>query len=140
MDWSQLAALAKAGHEIGSHSATHEILPLLDDAALEAEVAGSRRTLEQELGVPVRAFCYPNGDFDERTIRAVAAAGYLCAVSVLQGNNDAAAEPYRLRRRFIHEDRLAGPRSKPSSTLLRLELSGLADRVFMRNRAREVRP
>ena len=134
MDWRHLAELADHGHEIGSHSARHEILPQLDDVSLEAEVAGSRRTLEEGLGRPVRSFCYPNGDVDERVARAVAAAGYRCAVTVESGSNKPGCDAYRLKRWFIHEDRLAGTRGQTSPTVLRMELCSLAEHVFGRRR------
>lgn len=132
MDWQQLTDLLGAGHEIGSHGQSHEILPALDDASLAVEVAGSRRILEEGLGRPVRSFCYPNGDVDERVAQAVTTAGYDCAVTVESGSNDREGEVYRLRRRFIHEDRLTGPGGTASDALLRMELCGLADRVFRR--------
>ncbi|MCH7909806.1 MAG: polysaccharide deacetylase family protein, partial [Candidatus Hydrogenedentes bacterium] len=36
MDWDDLRQLAASGHEIGSHTLTHELLPLLDDEAGDA--------------------------------------------------------------------------------------------------------
>lgn len=134
MDRQQLEALTSAGHEIGSHTRTHEILPLLDDATLENETTGSRQVLEKILGRPVRSFCYPNGDQDDRVVAAVRAAGYANAVITEPGNNDRGADPYRLKRWFIHEGRLAGPSGGTSASLLRMELSALADRVFARRR------
>jgi peptidoglycan/xylan/chitin deacetylase (PgdA/CDA1 family) len=134
MDWPQLRQLAGAGHEIGSHSHTHEILPLLDDAALHREVAGARRCIEEHLGASVWSFCYPNGDADERVANAVMSAGYGCATTTLSGSNRPGQDVYRLRRRFIHEDRLTGCGGRVTSRLLlRAELCGLADRVFRRH-------
>ena len=97
-----------------------------------------RRLIERRLGVSVRAFCYPNGDVDDRVVRAVQLAGYRSAVSVEPGVNEPACDPYRLRRWFINEDRLAGPSGKASDTLLRMEICSLADRVFRRRRRRAV--
>lgn len=134
MDGRELIELADTGHEIGSHSRTHPILTQLDDVALRDEVAGSRMRLEEKLKRPVDSFCYPNGDLDDRVEAAVAKAGYACAVSVESGANTATQNPFRLRRWFIHEDRLRGGMGRPSPTLLRLELCGLADQVFRRRR------
>jgi peptidoglycan/xylan/chitin deacetylase (PgdA/CDA1 family) len=134
MTRQQVAALAGAGHEIGSHSLTHEILPLLDDDALRQETAESRRLLEECVGHPVRAFCYPNGDADNRVVSAVQSAGFACAVTVEAGSNMPSTDPYRLKRRFIHEMRLASWQGRTSRTLLRAEICGLADRVFIRGR------
>lgn len=132
MTWQQLAQLAAAGHEIGSHSRTHALLPQLDDAALHEEVSGSRHDLELHLRQPACAFCYPNGDVDERVARAVAAAGYTCAVSLNPGNNGVSADRWRLRRHFIHEQRLCGLSGRTSPRLLRFQLAGLADALLAR--------
>ena len=136
MDWSQLATLAHRGHEIGSHGARHEILPQLDNDTLWQEVAGSRETLEKGLEKDVNSFCYPNGDFDQRVAGAVQQAGYHASVTVVPGVNDVSTNAYRLRRWPIDEERLAGPLGRTSDTLLRMELSGLAARLF-RRRQRE---
>jgi peptidoglycan/xylan/chitin deacetylase (PgdA/CDA1 family) len=132
MDWDQLTTLANQGHEIGSHGGTHEILPQLNDESLRREVQGSRQCLERHLDKPVRSFCYPNGNADERVVRVVRSAGYACAVTVRSGGNRPGQDIHRLNRRFIHEGRLSGPYERASSLLLRMELCGLADYVFGR--------
>lgn len=132
MNPEQLRQLAAEGHEIGSHSISHEILPLLDDAELEREVHGSKKQLESILDRPVTSFCYPNGDYDARTIEAVKASGYENAASVHLGANTSVRDRYTLKRRYIHEQRLAGVSGKASSTVLRAEISGLNDRLLRR--------
>ncbi len=139
MTWDQLRTVHRQGHEIGSHSASHEILPLLDDEALRAEVCGSKRTLEEGLDAAVDTFCYPNGDYDARTLRLAGEAGYQCAVTTHRGSNkEHGAAPYELKRWFIHEGRLAGPGGAASPSQLRLELTGLADKAFARETSRAV--
>jgi peptidoglycan/xylan/chitin deacetylase (PgdA/CDA1 family) len=98
MTWEQLRTMHDEGHEIGSHSRTHAILPLVSDAQLEDEIAGSRRTLREKLGFEIQSFCYPNGDHDDRVVRAVERAGYRHAVTTRYGINDVAASPFRWRR------------------------------------------
>jgi peptidoglycan/xylan/chitin deacetylase (PgdA/CDA1 family) len=132
MSWEELKKLVSNGHEIGSHSATHPILPSLDDGSLAKEISGSRLTLEKGLGVTVTSFCYPNGDWDTRVLQAIESGGYRCAVTTMSGNNRDVSSPHRLRRWFIDEDRLKGVTPAASTALLRMHLSGLADRVFLR--------
>lgn len=98
MGWDQVRALAAAGHEIGSHSLSHPLLPGLSDQRLDAELAGSRTRLEAEVGRPCLAFCYPNGDCDDRVVAAVARAGYRLAVLTAWGPNRTGAHPLRLTR------------------------------------------
>jgi peptidoglycan/xylan/chitin deacetylase (PgdA/CDA1 family) len=78
----QVAELAAAGLEIGSHSTTHVRLAGLAAAELEAEVSGSRASLGDLLGSPVRGFAYPYGSMDAAARRAVRDAGYEYACAV----------------------------------------------------------
>jgi peptidoglycan/xylan/chitin deacetylase (PgdA/CDA1 family) len=90
MTWDQVRAMARAGMDVESHGRRHRVLQTLDRAALDDELAGSRRELEAQLGRPVRALAYPvgrriNGD---RKIRdALASAGYQIGMSNQSGVN-----------------------------------------------------
>ena len=61
---SELDALVAAGVTIGSHTRTHATLPVLDDAALDDELRGSRADLKQRAGAPVDLLAYPDGHHD----------------------------------------------------------------------------
>lgn len=76
LDAAGLAALGRAGMEVGSHSMLHRDLRGLDDAALHEDLAGSKAAVEAVVGRPCRTFAYPYGLWDERVERAVAGAGY----------------------------------------------------------------
>lgn len=75
----ELRALAAAGWEIGSHSATHRLLPHLDDGELAAELTGSREALESVVGQACVSLAYPWGVADARVLAAARAAGYRAA-------------------------------------------------------------
>jgi peptidoglycan/xylan/chitin deacetylase (PgdA/CDA1 family) len=122
---AQLVELAVRGHEIGSHGLTHEILTMLSDGELQAEVRQSRLRLECCINRPVISFSYPNGDVDARVAKAVADAGYTCAVTTDQGHNGLGRDRFLLRRWFIHQDRLTGLGPCTSQMLLRGQLCGL---------------
>ena len=94
---SNVKAMIAAGWELAAHTIHHSDLTTLEPEALREEVAGSRRILRREYGVPVRNFCYPAGRFDEVVIAAVAAAGYEGATTEIPGfaTRDA---PYELAR------------------------------------------
>ena len=76
MSWDQLAALAAAGWEIGSHTQTHPHLTELAPGRLAEELAGSRAEIERNLGLPCPAIAYPYGDHDEAVLAAALEAGY----------------------------------------------------------------
>lgn len=82
---AQLRRMVGWGHEIGAHSLTHPDLTQLSDAQLYNEVAGSKKTLESRLGIPIRFFAYPYGAYDGRVVDAVAAAGYRGGIAAWGG-------------------------------------------------------
>lgn len=98
MTWDQIREMRSAGHEIGSHSTSHPILPLVSDEELRHEIDQSRSLLEAQIDHEVRSFCYPNGDYDERVSACVRKAGYELAVTTRYGINPRDSDPYSLRR------------------------------------------
>lgn len=76
MDWEQLATLADAGWEVGSHTCSHPRLTQLDDDALARELTTSRDAVEHRLGRPCTSLAYPYGDVDARVAQATERAGY----------------------------------------------------------------
>lgn len=98
INWRQAREMADAGVEIGSHTLTHPLLTGLSDARLREELGQSRYRIQTMLGRKVETFCYPNGDYDLRTQREVARAGYQCAVTTDVGLNNERNDPLALRR------------------------------------------
>lgn len=82
---AHVRTLVAAGWELGAHTFTHPDLRSLDAAALEHEVGGSRREIARRFGVRVDFFCYPAGRYDARVIAAVRAAGFLGAMTTVEG-------------------------------------------------------
>ena len=122
MGWADAKALAAVGHEIGSHSLRHPLLPQCSDARLRAELEESKAAIETRVAVPVQTLCYPNGDADARVAAAAARAGYVCAVTTDWGTNDAQRSPFLLRRCDMHPDhsRSGGGLLSPARLQLRL--------------------
>jgi peptidoglycan/xylan/chitin deacetylase (PgdA/CDA1 family) len=90
MSWDALREMHAFGFEIGSHGVHHCMLAKLSPDQLEAELVGSRATLERELGTPVTLLSYPVGGdlaFDGRVMQATKAAGYRAACSYICGTN-----------------------------------------------------
>jgi peptidoglycan/xylan/chitin deacetylase (PgdA/CDA1 family) len=99
MDDAQVRACHASGHiEIGSHGLRHRRLPQLDDEGLTAEIASSKRTLEDLIGNEVVSFAYPYGDYGDREVDAVRKAGYRFGVGTVNGPVRIGADRYRIRR------------------------------------------
>jgi peptidoglycan/xylan/chitin deacetylase (PgdA/CDA1 family) len=115
LGWSELELLREAGWEVGSHTATHPLLPDLDEAAVERELVDSRATIEKRLG-SCETLSYPYGRADERTAAAAARAGYLAAFTLSRAHRP--DEPLRRPR--------LGLRDIDRGARLRLRLSRAA--------------
>jgi peptidoglycan/xylan/chitin deacetylase (PgdA/CDA1 family) len=98
MSWQQLQELVQGGHEIGSHSMSHSILSLCSEDQICYEVNHSRQILQERLNRPIEAFCYPNGNYDARTLQALQQAGYRQAVTTQWGPNKRETSLFTLRR------------------------------------------
>lgn len=125
MSWEGAAALAREGHELGSHSMTHALLHQLGDEALRWEVAESRRLIEARTGADVVSFCYPNGDHDARIVAATRAAGYSNGVIGGAGANARGADALRLARFDLVGRQVLGALGGPSKETVDWLLSGL---------------
>lgn len=95
---TQVGGLIRAGWELDTQGMSHADLVTLDAAGLQHEVADARRILRRRYDVPVNWFCYPSGHYDARVIRAVRAAGFTGATTVVPGWAHAGDDPYRLHR------------------------------------------
>lgn len=99
LDWDEVRSLSRtAGITIGSHTMTHPFLSRMTDESAWREIEGSRREIENRLGMLVRHFCYPSGDVTPRERALVALAGYAAAVTVAPGGNRPGQDPHALRR------------------------------------------
>jgi len=104
MDWSELAEVAAAGIEVGSHGHTHLEMDVLRAGRQRAEVALSRRILQTRLGQPVRSFCYPHGYNSAATRAAVRDAGFDSACEVGFGLHRRDGDRFAIRRLIVTND------------------------------------
>lgn len=135
MTFEELAELAADGHEIGSHSMTHCMMPECDDHTLTYEMSESRHVLQARLGQPIETFCYPNGNSDARTAHAVAKAGYRRAVTTAWGHNGQEADRFQLRRYDMVAEHVRDSGEKFMPALLAFRMSGFYPDLPPRNRA-----
>ena len=104
MTWEEVRQLESLGFAIGAHTLSHARLSHLDEEEQRAEIQGSARKLEEELGHPVDAFAYPFGscaDYDDVSERLVRESGFAYAVSNRYGVNLPGGNPWALRRIWI---------------------------------------
>jgi peptidoglycan/xylan/chitin deacetylase (PgdA/CDA1 family) len=90
---AEVRRLASPGFiDIGAHTVTHPVLPLLDETAQRAEVEGSRAACEELIGEPIHTFAYPYGQLTDDTVAGVRNARFACACTTRAGtvspNND----------------------------------------------------
>ncbi|MBW4522160.1 MAG: polysaccharide deacetylase family protein [Scytolyngbya sp. HA4215-MV1] len=84
LTWEQLREMAKDPLvTIASHSLSHPPdLTQFSDDKLRPEIFESKQILEQELGISIHYFTYPEGKYDPRVAQMVAAAGYEAALTM----------------------------------------------------------
>ncbi|MDA1097708.1 MAG: polysaccharide deacetylase family protein [Proteobacteria bacterium] len=93
---SQIKSLSQV-FEFGSHTCYHPILTQCNDAACDEEIAASKRKLESLLNQPVLHFAFPNGNYGQREIAMIKAAGYETARTIDVGWNGALTDPFHLK-------------------------------------------
>ncbi len=109
MDWPQLRRLQGEGWEIAGHTRSHPHLERLDREAARTEIEQGRDEIAQNLGGPVRTFCYPFGGQNAETPVLVREAGFLGACTTKSGLATATLNPMLLPRvKVAYRDRVLG--------------------------------
>lgn len=82
----------------GAHTHNHFLLGKLSPDDQQAEIFESLRHVEKFTGQPCSTFSYPNGSYDQTTLKLLNSAGVTCAVATVQGANTSATPLLELRR------------------------------------------
>jgi peptidoglycan/xylan/chitin deacetylase (PgdA/CDA1 family) len=90
--------LANGLINIGAHTLTHPVLPLLPPEEQHKEVVSSRNWLETTLGVEITTFSYPYGKFSEETVAIVERAKLGLACTTVPGSIQYGDNCFRLKR------------------------------------------
>lgn len=101
MTWSQLRQLLIEGFEIGSHGLRHIALTDLKEAQLREELIGSKKRLEDRLGVRVHSFSVPRGYYHPRIGRIAREVGYRFVFTSHFDLNLTTEDPFCLRRLVV---------------------------------------
>lgn len=126
LTWDQAREMSAAGIEMGAHTVSHPLLSYEDAPSVERELRVSKQTLEEKLGNKVRAFAYPNGDWNESVRQQVAEAGYRCAFTTHPAWHDRSGNPFTISRVLLHEGNITAQNGEFSPAMLNLTLAGWA--------------
>jgi peptidoglycan/xylan/chitin deacetylase (PgdA/CDA1 family) len=98
LSWPDVREMMQNGITFGAHTRTHPHLTAIPAARAQEEIEGSKRDLEERLGIPIHAFAYPFGRLDAGVQALAERAGFLGSCSTDQGLNTPATTAHRLRR------------------------------------------
>lgn len=90
MTWEQVYEMQKSGLvSFGSHGLNHKNIRRMEEPLALQELKESKKLLEEKLGHPVQAFCYPfgAGGTDKRVRNLVLKSGYLFDFSTRRSLN-----------------------------------------------------
>lgn len=96
LSWEEINEMKQGSVSFGSHTKTHPNLCLLNDDEVLDELIGSKKNIEQKLGVEIDGFAYPFGIFDKRIRSLVKKAGYKYARTCLKGFNNRNSDKFLL--------------------------------------------
>lgn len=102
MNEEEIKQLINANWEIGSHSLSHPMLPLIkNEEQLKGEILSSKKKLEKIFNKDINTFCYPCGLFTEQIWKTVQKSDYHCACTTSPGKLNKLQNLYLLPRTEI---------------------------------------
>ncbi|WP_037375897.1 polysaccharide deacetylase family protein [Sedimenticola selenatireducens] len=91
--------LASGLVELGGHTMTHANLIRLDREDKVREIVAARTELQESFAQDISSFAYPFGIYDAEDVSICADAGFLSAVTTVEGiDRDRFSNPYLLKR------------------------------------------
>jgi poly-beta-1,6-N-acetyl-D-glucosamine N-deacetylase len=103
MGWAEVRALAAAGVDIGSHTASHRRLAVGSVAAARREIERSDARFAEELGLRPTLFAYPYGEASRGVRDVMEASGFRAAFGHHSGVVHGTADPYFWPRFTLNE-------------------------------------
>lgn len=101
--WEELREMHRHGMAIGSHTANHPLLSVLDEGRTRDELVGSKRAIEDRLGSPVGFLSLPHGDSNPFYVSLAQGAGYLGGCGSRFGFNTRSTERFFWKRQAIKQ-------------------------------------
>ena len=122
LNWEMIREMRRKGISFGGHTASHVVLPLEDDSAMERELVASKKELETQLSEKVFSFAYPNGGYNQKIKKLVAEAGYKIAVTTEKRINRPSSDLLALGRISLCEESTRGVKGTYSPRVADLRL------------------
>lgn len=130
MSWDELRRLSNK-HVIGAHTQSHRRMTKdLSQSEIESEIAGSKSIIEEQIGKPIRSFCWVGGEthaYQPAAAKCVRDAGYDFAFMTCSEPVTASTNPYQLHRTHLE--------CYWALAMVRLQTCGIADAFNDKKRA-----
>lgn len=94
----EIRQLASQGFDFGTHGASHQALPHMPVDRMRAELADSKRWLEDVLGGPVTSMSLPAGEGSAEVLREAWELGYRLVGNSVERLNEAGPLPRQINR------------------------------------------
>jgi len=104
LTWSQINEMKGNLVSFGAHTVTHPTLSRIPAENAEAEILQSKKILEERLAMPIEFFAYPFGsesDFNDKTAELVRKAGFISALTTVNGDCNTGDDLFRLNRKVV---------------------------------------
>lgn len=98
----QMREWIRDGHEIGSHTMDHADLPTCSPEIARQQIRDSKTQLEDMLGTPINAFCYPYGRLNDSHVEMARQSGYHNATTTHPGRVRTGQDLMRLPRLMMY--------------------------------------
>lgn len=98
MNYDEMKEMLEHKMTFGGHTHTHPILSTLDKENQRYELRKSKQILEKNLGTEIKLFSYPNGRFNEDTLKLLKDEKYSCALSTKVKLNEGLVDKFQICR------------------------------------------
>jgi peptidoglycan/xylan/chitin deacetylase (PgdA/CDA1 family) len=127
LSWDMIENMHRNGITIGSHTASHRLLPTEPIETARVDVLASKQTLEAKLGTAVKHFAYPDGRFNPAVVRAVNSAGYRYAYGICR-ERDPGFPLLTIPRKILWERSCVNALGRFSSSIMNCQTQWAFDR------------
>lgn len=97
LSWSHIREMGEHDIEFGAHSVIHPRLDRISHEQMVFEVLESKRMIEEQVGLEIKLFAYPYGQYDEG-IKEIVSSAYRAACTTRLGLVNASSDPFELQR------------------------------------------